>query len=77
MMRCGVCNLPMILTWGRSAGRCNALNIYNLASFVRVVPDGAAPTVENSMLNVLSLNMMARSQRNLAHDRLGSKGPKA
>jgi hypothetical protein len=34
-------------------------NIYNLANFVRAVPDNAVLTLETSMLNVLPINMMA------------------
>ncbi len=59
MMRRGVCNVPLILTWVAIGGGFEAPNIYNLANFVRAVPDGAVLTVETSMLNVLPLNMMA------------------
>jgi uncharacterized protein (DUF849 family) len=59
MMRRGACNVPLILTWVAIGGGFEAPNIYNLANFVRAVPDGAVLTVETSMLNVLPLNMMA------------------
>ncbi|BCH20562.1 3-keto-5-aminohexanoate cleavage protein [Mesorhizobium sp. L-8-3] len=59
MMRRGTCNVPLILTWVALGGGFDAPNIYNLANFVRAVPDGAVLTLESSMLNVLPLNMMA------------------
>jgi uncharacterized protein (DUF849 family) len=51
--------VPLILTWVAIGGGFDAPNIYNLANFVRAVPDGAVLTLETSMLNVLPLNMMA------------------
>lgn len=59
MMRRGVCNVPLILTWVAIGGGFDAPNLYNLANFVRACPDGAVLTLESSMLNVLPLNMMA------------------
>lgn len=59
MMRRGKSNVPLILTWVSIGGGFDAPNIYNLANFVRAVPDGAVLTLESSMLNVLPLNMMA------------------
>jgi uncharacterized protein (DUF849 family) len=59
MIRRGVCNVPLILTWVAIGGGFDAPNIYNLANFVRGVPDGAVLTLESSMLNVLPVNMMA------------------
>jgi uncharacterized protein (DUF849 family) len=59
MMRRGDCNVPLILTWVSIGGGFDAPNIYNLANFVRAVPDGAVLTLETSMLNVLPLNTMA------------------
>jgi uncharacterized protein (DUF849 family) len=59
MMRRGVCNVPLILTWVAIGGGFDQPNIYNLANFVRAVPDGAVLTLETSMLNVLPVNMMA------------------
>ncbi len=59
MMRRGVCNVPLILTWVAIGGGFDAPNIYNLANFVRAVPDGAVLTLESSMLNVLPINAMA------------------
>ena len=51
--------MPLILTWVAIGGGFDQPNIYNLANFVRAVPDGAVLTLETSMLNVLPLNMMA------------------
>jgi uncharacterized protein (DUF849 family) len=51
--------VPLILTWVAIGGGFDAPNLYNLANFVRAVPDGAVLTLETSMLNVLPLNMMA------------------
>jgi len=59
MMRRGVCNVPLILTWVAIGGGFDAPNLYNLANFVRAVPDNAVLTLETSMLNVLPINMMA------------------
>ena len=59
MMRRGVCNVPLILTWVAIGGGFDAPNLYNLANFVRAVPDGAVLTLESSMLNVLPINTMA------------------
>jgi uncharacterized protein (DUF849 family) len=59
MMRRGACNVPLILTWVAIGGGFDQPNIYNLANFVRAVPDGAVLTLESSMLNVLPVNMMA------------------
>jgi uncharacterized protein (DUF849 family) len=59
MMRRGVANVPLILTWVAIGGGFDAPNIYNLANFVRACPDGSVLTLESSMLNVLPLNMMA------------------
>lgn len=61
MMRRGVCNVPLIVTWVAIGGGFDAPNLYNLANFVRAVPDGAVLTLETSMRNVLPLNMMAIS----------------
>ena len=59
MMRRGVCNVPLILTWVAIGGGFDAPNLYNLANFVRGCPDGSVLTLESSMLNVLPVNMMA------------------
>jgi uncharacterized protein (DUF849 family) len=59
MMRRGVCNVPLILTWVAIGGGFDQPNIYNLANFVRGCPDGSVLTLETSMLNVLPINMMA------------------
>jgi uncharacterized protein (DUF849 family) len=59
MMRRGVCNVPLVLTWVAIGGGFDAPNIYNLANFVRACPDGAVLTLESSMLNTLPINLMA------------------
>jgi uncharacterized protein (DUF849 family) len=59
MMRRGVCNVPLILTWVAIGGGFEAPNIYNLSNFVRACPDGSVLTLESSMLNTLPMNMMA------------------
>ncbi len=59
MMRRGVCNVPLVLTWVAIGGGFDAPNLYNLAHFVRACPDGAVLTLESSMLNTLSINLMA------------------
>ncbi|HEX5649674.1 MAG TPA: 3-keto-5-aminohexanoate cleavage protein, partial [Steroidobacteraceae bacterium] len=59
MMRRGACNVPLVLTWVAIGGGFDAPNIYNLANFVRAVPDGAVLTLETSMLNVLPINTIA------------------
>ena len=59
MMRRGVCNVPLIMTWVAIGGGFDAPNIYNLANFLRAAPENAVVTLESSMLNVLPINMMA------------------
>ncbi|RON24622.1 transposase [Pseudomonas brassicacearum] len=59
MMRRGVCNVPLILTWVAIGGGADSPNLYNLANFVRACPDGSVLTLESSVLNVLPLNVMA------------------
>ncbi|HSC82220.1 MAG TPA: 3-keto-5-aminohexanoate cleavage protein [Pseudomonas sp.] len=59
MMRRGVCNVPLILTWVAIGGGFDSPNPYDLANFVRACPDGSVLTLETSMRNVLPLNMMA------------------
>ena len=59
MMRRGVCNVPLVLTWVAIGGGFDAPNIYNLANFLRACPDGAVLTLESSMLNTLPINLMA------------------
>ena len=58
LMRRGVYMGPLVLNWVAIGGGMDAPNIYNLANFVRALPDGAMLTVESSMLNVLPVNMM-------------------
>jgi uncharacterized protein (DUF849 family) len=59
MIRRGVYKGPLVLNWVAIGGGMDAPNIYNLANFLRAVPDGAVVTLESSMLNVLPINMMA------------------
>jgi uncharacterized protein (DUF849 family) len=59
MMRRGVCNVPLILTWVAIGGGFDSPNPYDMANFVRACPDGSVLTLETSMRNVLPLNMMA------------------
>ncbi|MBF4559908.1 MAG: 3-keto-5-aminohexanoate cleavage protein [Pseudomonadales bacterium] len=59
MMRRGVCNVPLILTWVAIGGGADSPSLYNLANFVRACPDGSVLTLESSVLNVLPLNVMA------------------
>jgi uncharacterized protein (DUF849 family) len=58
LMRRGVYKGPLVLNWVAIGGGMDAPNIYNLANFVRALPDRAMLTVESSMLNVLPVNMM-------------------
>jgi uncharacterized protein (DUF849 family) len=58
LMRRGVYMGPLVLNWVAIGGGMDAPNIYNLANFLRAMPDGAVVTVESSMLNVLPINMM-------------------
>src|SRR5215510_2063230 len=59
MIRRGVYKGPLVLNWVAIGGGMDAPNIYNLANFMRAVPDGAMLTLESSMRNVLPINMMA------------------
>src|SRR6185369_5547312 len=58
MVRRGVYKGPLVMNWVAISGGMDAPNIYNLANFVRAIPDGAVLTVESSMRNVLPVNMM-------------------
>jgi len=58
LMRRGVYKGPLVMNWVAISGGMDAPNIYNLANFVRAVPDGAMLTVESSMRNTLPINMM-------------------
>ena len=57
-MRRGVYKGPLVCNWVAISGGMDAPNIYNLANFLRAIPDGAKLTVESSMRNVLPINMM-------------------
>ena len=46
------------MNWVAISGGMDQANIYNLANFLRAVPDGAVVTVESSVLNVLPVNMI-------------------
>src|SRR5574343_1340755 len=58
LMRRGVYKGPLVCNWVAISGGMDAPNIYNLANFLRALPDGAKLTVESSMRNVLPINMM-------------------
>jgi len=58
LIRRGVYKGPLVLNWVAISGGMDAPNIYNLANFVRALPDGAMVTVESSMRNVLPINMI-------------------
>jgi len=58
LIRRGVYKGPLVLNWVAIGGGMDAPNIYNLANFLRAIPDGAMLTVESSMLNTLPINMM-------------------
>ena len=49
---------PLVMNWVAISGGMDAPNIYNLANFLRAIPDGSMLTVESSMRNVLPINMM-------------------
>lgn len=59
MMRRGVCNVPLILTWIPIGGGADSMTPYNMTNFLGAVPDGGVLTFEAQMNNVLPLNMMA------------------
>jgi uncharacterized protein (DUF849 family) len=58
LIRRGVYKGPLVMNWVAIGGGMDAPNIYNLANFVRAIPDGSMLTVESSMLNVLPINMI-------------------
>ncbi|HEY2907102.1 MAG TPA: 3-keto-5-aminohexanoate cleavage protein [Vicinamibacterales bacterium] len=58
MIRRGVYKGPLVMNWVAISGGMDAPNIYNLANFLRAIPDGSMLTVESSMLNVLPINLM-------------------
>ena len=58
LIRRGIYRGPLVLNWVAISGGMDAPNIYNLANFIRAVPDRAVVTVESSMLNTLPINMM-------------------
>lgn len=58
MIRRGVYKGPLVMNWVAIGGGMDAPNVYNLANFLRAVPDGSMLTVESSMLNVLPINMI-------------------
>ncbi len=58
LIRRGVYKGPLVLNWVAIGGGMDSPNVYTLANFVRGVPDGAVLTVESSVLNTLSVNMM-------------------
>jgi len=58
MIRRGIYKGPLVMNWVAIGGGMDAPNIYNLANFLRAVPDGAVVTVESSFLNTLPVNMI-------------------
>jgi uncharacterized protein (DUF849 family) len=58
LIRRGVYMGPLVMNWVAISGGMDAPNIYNLANFLRAIPDGSMLTVESSMRNVLPINMM-------------------
>ena len=58
LIRRGVYKGPLVMNWVAISGGMDAPNIYNMANFLRAIPDGAMLTVESSMRNVLPINMM-------------------
>ena len=57
LMRRGVYKGPLVCNWVAISGGMDAPNVYNLANFLRAIPDGTKLTVESSMRNVLPINM--------------------
>jgi uncharacterized protein (DUF849 family) len=58
LIRRGVYKGPLVMNWVAISGGMDAPNVYNLANFLRAIPDGAVLTVESSMRNVLPINMI-------------------
>ena len=58
LIRRGVYRGPLVMNWVAIGGGMDAPNIYNMANFLRAIPDGSMLTVESSMRNVLPINMM-------------------
>jgi uncharacterized protein (DUF849 family) len=58
LIRRGVYKGPLVMNWVAIGGGMDAPNIYNLANFLRAIPDGSMLTVESSMLNTLPINMI-------------------
>src|SRR4051812_15898077 len=58
LIRRGVYKGPLVMNWVAISGGMDAPNIYNLANFLRAIPDGSMLTVESSMRNVLPINMI-------------------
>ena len=58
LIRRGVYKGPLVMNWVAISGGMDAPNIYNMANFLRAIPDGSMLTVESSMRNVLPVNMM-------------------
>ena len=58
LIRRGIYKGPLVMNWVAISGGMDAPNVYNLANFLRAIPDGSMLTVESSMRNVLPINMM-------------------
>ena len=72
LIRRGVYKGPLVMNWVAISGGMDAPNIYNMANFLRAIPDGAVLTVESSMRNVLPINMMGIAMG--LHVRCGIEG---
>ena len=58
LIRRGIYKGPLVCNWVAISGGMDAPNIYNLANFLRAIPDGTMLTVESTMLNTLPINLM-------------------
>ena len=58
LIRRGIYKGPLVMNWVAIGGGMDQPTIYNLANFLRAIPDGSMLTVESSMRNVLPINMM-------------------
>lgn len=58
LIRRGIYKGPLVMNWVAISGGMDAPNVYNLANFLRAIPDGSVLTVESSMRNVLPINLM-------------------
>ena len=59
MMRRGVCNVPLIMTWIPIGGGADSLTPFNMANFLNAAPDGSVVTFEGQMSTQIPVNVMA------------------